>query len=326
MERKMIKKTVVSILVLCILLSGAAPFYADAAGAMKYDFENSGVSQVSEYTLSDGKWDLSRIKTYEYYPDGSIKAVYSKHEYLSYEGHYDPQGNLMDPTYTFFAGYVEGILLDSEAKPVRRYDGEGRLIHFEAQGLDFDGAAPFLVKTDYEYDSQNRVSRVVYEYEYMDKNYVSYGYTDISNGHIFRYAADGSYTVSYESRGDSGEISRTSFSYDTRHRLTRYDSSYESIYDDELFSETQTRLYYYNEKEFLSKSLVYFNGYETPTDKIEYRYREGGNHTVLCDVYSQEYESDEMEYQYTVTYNYDSEGRLLKADHPTETKYSYKLS
>lgn len=252
--------------------------------------------------------------------------VNSKHDYLSYEGHYDPKGNLMDPTYTFFAGYVEGILLDSEAKPVRRYDGEGRLIHFEAQGLDFDGAAPFLVKTDYEYDSQNRVTCVVYEYEYLDKDYVSYGYTDISNGHVFRYAADGSYTVSYESRGDSGELSRTSFSYDTGRRLMRYDSSYESIYDDELFSETQTRLYYYNEEGFLSKSLVYFNGYETPTDKIEYQYRKESNQTVLCDVYSQEYDSDEPEYQYTVTYNYDSEGRLLMADRPTETKYSYKLS
>ena len=319
------QKKIVSLFAVFGLLIGIAPYHADAAGAMRFDFENAGVSQENQYTLDDGKWDLTYTKTYEYYSDGTLKTVCSEHEYLSYEGHYDPHGNLMDPTYTFFAGYVEGILLDSNAKPVRRYDGKGRLTHFEALGLDFDGEAPFLVKTDYEYDSQNRVSRVVYEYEYLDKYYVSYGYTDISNGHVFHYAADGSYTISCESRGDSGEISRTSFSYDTEHRLMRYDSSYESIYDDELYSETETHLYYYDRDGFLSKSLVYFNGNEIP-EKSEYHYRKKNNSTILCDVYELNYDSKKMECKYTVTYTYDNAKRLVKEDGLQEMKYSYKIS
>lgn len=313
----------VSFFIIFGLLISIAPFHADAAGAIKFDFENSGVAQESEYTRYEGKWDLTRTKTYEYYPDGNLKTVISDHEYLRYEGHYDPQGTLMDPTYTFFAGYVEGILLDSEARPVRRYDGKGKLIHFEALGLDFDGGAPYLVKTDYEYDSRNRVSRVSYEYEYLDKEFTMNadpGKTIFE----FRYAADGSYTTAYERQGEFGEISRNSYSYDAKHRLIRFDSAYENLFDDELYSDTNTHLYYYNENGFLAKSLVYVSGFETPTEKNEYHYRKKNNRTILCDVYSQEYDSEKTEYQYTITFTYDSAGRLVSADRPEEMKYSYK--
>ena len=41
-------------------------------------------------------------------------------------------------------------------------------------------------------------------------------------------------------------------------------------------------------------------------------------------MYSQEYDSEKTEYQYTITFTYDSAGRLVNADRPEEMKYSYK--
>ena len=166
MKRSVLFTTPIFSLIFMIgLLFSLSAIRAEAAGAMRFDFENSGIKQETQYRLTDDTWELSCTKRYEYYSDGTLKTVYVENEDISYEGHYDPHGHLMDPSWNFYTGYVEGIMLDSN--PTRTYDCEGKLTHFEALCIDFDTAEPYIIKANYEYDNQNRASRVIFSSEYL---------------------------------------------------------------------------------------------------------------------------------------------------------------
>ena len=78
-------------------------------------------------------------------------------------------------------GYVEGIPVaiyenddrtlpdaDNDLFPVREYDTGGRLTHFKTPTNDAHGS--FLIKIDYEYDDQNRISRLTYEYDLREES------------------------------------------------------------------------------------------------------------------------------------------------------------
>lgn len=263
--------TLLPLLTVIGLLTGFLSLDSYAAGERNTGLENSPIAEV---TVNE-EWDQHEPDHYEYYPDGTIKSYsYRDTAGLNYEGHYDPQGNLMDPSFTFYAGYVEGILIDPKAKPVREYDSNGCLTHFEALGLDFDGTAPYLIKADYEYEDNNRVSRVKREVEYLDEDIYSLLGDGTSTGSIFSYASDGSYTISSESHYGWLYVSRISYSYDAEHHLIRFDSSSETIQENgDRFAEYEIHVFCYEEDGQLSRQFYYRNlGWdkETPVEIMEY--------------------------------------------------------
>ena len=246
---------------------------AEAAGAMSFDIECSGITQEKQYRLTEGTWRMSSQKDYEFYPDGTIKTVHVENEDVSYEGHYDPYGHLMDPAWTFYSGYTEGVIFDSN--PERTYDDEGRLTHFEAMRIDFDNAVPYLIEVDYEYDSQNRAARVSYSSQSLSDDLILPESTEgMSAGYIFSYAQEGNYSITHETRYGTGIIYRTAFTYDAGGRLTRYDSSSETVNhsDDKYYTDSESYLYYYDKDGYLIRESIYRNRELSPSVQYEYRY------------------------------------------------------
>ena len=309
------------------LLFSLSAIKAEAAGAMRFDFENSGIKQEMQYCRIDDTWELSCTKKYEYYPDGTIKTVYVEDEDICYEGHYDPHGHLMDPSWTFYTGYVEGIILDSN--PTRTYDHEGKLTHFEALCIDFDTAEPYIKRVDYEYDNQNRASRVIISSEYLTDNPIFSEITEgVSAGHIFSYVEEGNYTITHETRYGMETAYRTVFCYDAKCRLVRYDSFSETVnyIDGRLYTDSESYLFYYDENGYLSRRLLYRDGEESPVYHVEYQYRKTDDDTLLCDVFESGWGSNESEISYTTTYVFDKEGRLVESDDGILGKYRYEFS
>lgn len=308
-----------------ILLSFSAS-RAEAAGAMKFDYENSGIEQEKQYRLSEGTWKISSQKDYEYYPDGTIKTVHVENEDVSYEGHYDPYGHLMDPAWTFYSGYTEGVIFDSN--PERTYDDEGRLTHFEAMRIDFDNAVPYLIEVDYEYDSQNRAARVSYSSQSLSDDLILPESTEgMSAGYIFSYAQEGNYSITHETRYGTGIIYRTAFTYDTGGRLTRYDSSSETVNhsDDKYYTDSESYLYYYDKDGYLIRESIYRNRELSPSVQYEYRYWKKNDQTVTCDVY-ESHGGREAEHFSTNIYTFDEEGKLIGEDIGTAINYCYEYS
>ena len=300
---------------------------AEAAGAISFDVERSGIIQEKQYRLSDGTWKMSSQKEYEYYPDGTIKTVHVENEDISYEGHYDPHGHLMDPSWIFYTGYLEGIMFDSN--PGRIYDNEGKLTHFEAVCIDFDTAEPYIIKADYEYDNQNRAARVIISSEYLSDDPILSGTAEgMSTGRVFSYAEEGDYTITHETRYGMDTVYRTAFCYDTDGRLVRYDSSSETVsyIDGRFYTDSESDCLYYDENGCLSRNVLYHGGEQSPVDQTEYQYRKIDDHTLLCDVYDFRWGSDEPQYSYTNSYIYDEEGRLVEEENGVLGKYRYEYS
>lgn len=328
MKRSVLFTTPIFSLIFMIgLLFSLSAIRAEAAGARRFDFENSGIKQETQYRLTDDTWKLSCTKRYEYYPDGTLKTVYVEDEDICYEGHYDPHGHLMDPSWNFYTGYVEGIMLDSN--PTRTYDCEGKLTHFEALCIDFDTAEPYIIKANYEYDNQNRASRVIFSSEYLTDNPIFSETTEgMSAGHIFSYAEAGNYSITHETRYGTDTVYRTAFSYDAKYRLVRYDSFSETVnyIDGRLYTDGESHLYYYDENGYLSRRVLYHNGEESPVYHEEYQYRKTGDSTLLCDVFESGWGSEESEFSYTTAYVYNNEGRLVESDDGILGKYRYEYS
>ena len=321
------KKAVFGCLTLILLVS-LVPVSAAAAGAQQFDCEKAGVQQEYVYRGSDGEWSLDQSKSYDYYPDGTLRTVTSTGGYWHYEGHYDPHGNLMDPTYTFFAGFVDGVMLDPSAKPVRKYDAKGRLTYFEARLFMFDTPDSIaVVKESFEYDSQNRVSRITETIE--DEFQVEPAIYNL----LFSYDMTGGYTITQVPQNnayaaDSDVYSRASFTYDAGHRLIRYEYSSESIYEDSRYYSSETEHLTYNEDGFLIRRQKYWRDDDfTDSDAVDetrYEYRRKNDKTLYCDVYSRDYGSSEMELQQTDTYVLDAEGRVVRESFPGyEIMHSY---
>ena len=324
---KSMKKTVFGLLTV-ILLVNLVPVSAAAAGAQQFDCEKSGIQQEYVYRGWDGEWTLDQTKSYDYYPDGTIKTVTSTGGYWHYEGHYDPHGNLMDPTYTFFAGFVDGVLLDPSAKPIRKYDAKGRLTYFEARAFMFDAPEVIaIVKKSFEYDSQNRVSRVIEteEDEFHDEPYIynlSFTYDSAGGYTITEIPQNNPYATGYD------VYSRTVFTYDEGHRLVRYEYSSERIFEDSHYYSSEIEHFTYNEdgnlihRQKFARSDDYTGS--DPVDETQYKYRREDNKTLYCDVYSRDYKSGEMELQETDTYVFDDKGRVVREIYPGyEIMHSY---
>ena len=323
---KFMKKAVFGFLSF-LLLAGLVPVSAAAAGTQQFDFEKSGVQKEYVYRGKDGEWSLNQTRSYDYYPDGTLRTVTSTGGYWHYEGHYDPHGNLMDPTYTFFAGFVDGVMLDPSAEPVREYDSQGRLTYFEALLFLFDTPDIYaVVKESFEYDSRNRVSRVIetMEDEFQDEpNIYSL---------LYSYASAGGYTITIIPQNnpqafDSDVYSRTVFTYDAKHRLVRYEYSSESISEESRYYSSEVEHLTYNDDGLLVRRQKYrrsddFTGSD-PVDEMEFKYSREDD-TLYCDVYSQNYGSSEMEFQQTDIYILDSEGRVVREIYPGyEILHSY---
>lgn len=300
---------------------------AEAAGPMSFDFENAGVAQENQYRLIDDEWELSCTKHYEYYSDGTLKTVFAEGEEYCYEGHYDPYGHLMDPTWTFYTGFVEGIMFNTN--PLREYDNEGRLIRFEGLGIDIDNAEPYLIKANYEYDSQNRASRVSYSTEYIsNQSWNSEPEDYMSTGAVFSYARDGSYSITTERRYGSETLYRTTFTFDKNHRLIRYDSSSETIMDKNgnKYFIAQSWLYYFDENGYLNREMfLKRDGDYTYMVQKEYRYLWTQDGLLLCDVYEYNENDDEPQYIRTVTFAFDENSRCIEDDFVIPQYHSYNL-
>lgn len=326
-QTSILTRTCFSLLFSIGLFLGFLTFKAEAAGTMKYDFENSGGTvQEDRYFLTGDTWTLSSTKKYEYYADGTLKTVRSEDGDFPYEGHYDPNGHLMDPSWSFYTGYLEGIQYDEY--PARFYDSEGRLTHFEAVRIDLDTAEPLIVKADYEYDRQNRVSRVSYQTEYLDDDLerISESEARMSTGYVFSYAEDGNYSITSETSYDADQVYRTTFSYDKNRRLVKYDSSSKTIssYDGKLYSNSEVYQYYYDESGNLIREAAYRGGEQAPVS-TEYRYRKEGGATQFCDVYQSVQGSDEPEYAYTIKSVFDEEGRVTEENSEALGQYRYEF-
>lgn len=301
-----------------------------------YDRDLSGSDRVlSEW--DDGTWE--QFLRYKYYPNGTIKTAFSNHSGWPYEGHYDPQGHLMDSFRIWYIGdgYVEGIPVaiyenndgalpdaDDDLFPVREYDTEGRLTHFETPTDDARGS--FLIKIDYEYDDQNRISRLTYEYDLREE---SDDYCDISvlpSSSVFEYSDDGSYTVNSErSIPEEGYSFRRRLSYDADHHLI----CYEDVSSNEhaaIFS-VDRQLFEYNEDGFLT-SFQWYEGYSEDADvhpelreDTKYNYRWEDDHTLICDFSYRWNESEELsDPEYFTTFLFDEEGRVIQQG---DTRFRY---
>ncbi len=295
---------------------------AEAAGTIVFDAENAGITEMMvEEKTEDGTWRQLSVKSYDYYQNGSLRKVRSSDgKFLCYEGHYDPRGNLMDPSWAYFySGYNEGILIAPDSEPRYTYDKQGRLTRFEAENVGVDTGTPYIITADYEYDGQNRVTHVIIDYYDEEYDYHFSSPTEC----FFQYGMDGSYYLTSESQ-DGENIYRESFAYDSEHHLTRYESSniFISSTFQKLSTDSKIALYYYDEDGLLTDYLLYYDEFEDPETKTEYRYQKNNNRAVSCEVYDLEYGEKEPKHTGTISFSYDQNGMLAgKKEIYFETRY-----
>ncbi len=315
MKHQSAGKTLLSALFLMGMVLVLLSPEAHAAGVMRFDFENNGTLLEQQYELEKDEWINTGTKNYEYYPDGTLKAVRFEavdFSSFSYEGHYDPLGHLMDPNWTYYTRYTEGIIIDTDYEPVRVYDNNGRITRFEAVNIGFDTAKPYQIVAVYEYDDQNRVSRVTYQYS-----------DEVSTaGDLwqFRYSENGGYTTSSEHYENNESVMRCSYSYDAEGHLIRYESSSDMLlYDGQRFVSGELYIYGYDENGYLINEAFYEDNKVSPEYRNIFRYQQKNGDTIVCEI------EEEIEgTQETASYTLDGNNRIIEEKTYFDRKYIYK--